>query len=620
VENAVFMSPSRAFVPAATLAPDPASAGEAARRLRAEQLLLLCRQWLRVPLPVLATATVIAYLAWDHAPRALLVAWAVATVAAVAARMRLCQVVLKEGRAAAQPERWSRMLTAIAGANGLISGAAAPLFLPMLPPTEQALLTMLMGCWGAGAVAANGSFPPAYYAFAWPFFAQLVAAWLFSGQEAYVWVMPILLMFVALLSSFVRENGSMVREAIGLRFANEKLLETKEQLIGLLRAAYDKAEAARHNAEQASRSKSQFLASASHDLRQPLHALSLLTALLADLSEDTRVREVGRHIGQSVQSLERLFNAILDLSKLDAGAVAPELRKFDLAELARQFSDEYRAKAVDKGLRFELECEPIWVLADPILLERILRNLLENAMRFTDSGRVVLRARRAGRDAIVTVTDTGRGIPATEQARVFEEFYQLHNPGRDRSKGLGLGLSIVKRLVDLLGYRIELASTPGHGTAFTLTLNGALTEAPEAAEREVAAAPAAADVAGLRVLVIEDDSEARLAIELTLRNWGCATMTAASLDEARSVLARAGSRPDVLLSDLRLGNGADGIAAIEALQAEFGPMPAALVTGDISGERLRELRAAALAVLHKPVKPEILRELLHRLARGVPPD
>jgi signal transduction histidine kinase len=613
------MGPPPAFEPAATLAPDLAGAGDATRRLRAEQLALLCRQWLRVPVPVVVTATVIAYLAWDHAPRALAVAWAVITVGAVAARMRLCRAVLKEGRAAAQPERWSLVLTAVAGANGVISGAAAPLFLPVLPPTEQALLTMLMGCWGAGAVAANGSYPPAYYAFAWPLFAQLAAAWLFSGQEAYVWVMPILLMFVALLSAFVRENGSMVREALGLRFANEKLLETKEQLIGLLRTAYDKAEAARHGAEQASRSKSQFLAAASHDLRQPLHALSLLTALLTDLGGDSRVREVGRQIGQSVGSLERLFNAILDLSKLDAGAVAPEPRKFDLAGLAHQLSVEYRAKAGDKGLRYEFECEPMWLLADPILLERILRNLLENAIRFTESGHVALRAQRAGRDAILTVADTGSGIPATEQARVFEEFYQLRNPGRDRSKGLGLGLSIVKRLVDLLGYRIELASALGRGTAFTLTMHGALTEAPEAAGREIAAAPAA-DVAGLRVLVIEDDSEARLAIELTLRNWGCTPLTAASLDEARSVLARNGGRPDVVLSDLQLGGGEgdDGIAAIEALQAEFGPLPAALLTGDISAERLRELRPVALEVLHKPVKPEILRELLHRLARGMP--
>jgi signal transduction histidine kinase len=612
------MSPTRAIAPAATLAPDAPVTGEGAGRLRSEQLALMCRQWQRVPVPVLAIATVITYLTWDHAPRWLAFAWSAVTVAAVVARMYLCRAVLKEGLAAAQPERWSRLLTVFAGANGVVSGAAAPLFLPVLPPIEQALVTMLMGCWGAGAVAANGSYPPAYYAFAWPLFAQLAAAWLFSGQDAYVWVLPILLMFVALLSAFVREHGEMVREGIELRFANERLLETKEQLIGLLRAAYDKAEAARHNAEQASRAKSQFLAAASHDLRQPLHALSLLTALLTDLGENSRVREVGRHIGQSVQSLERLFNALLDLSRLDAGALKPEPREFDFEDLARRISIEYRAKAGDKALRYEFDCEPMWLRADPILLERILRNLLENAVRFTDAGRVALRARRAGRDAILTVTDTGSGIPVAEQMRVFEEFYQLHNPGRDRSKGLGLGLSIVKRIVDLLGCRIELASTPGQGTTFTLLLPDALIEAPQAAGREAAAAPGA-DVAGLRVLVIEDDSEVRLAIGLTLRSWGCLPIIAASLDEARALLARGGGRADVLLSDLRLSSGVDGIAAILAMQAEFGPMPAAVLTGDISAESLRELQAAALTVLHKPVRPEALRELLNRLARGMPP-
>jgi len=606
------MSTPPAFAPAAALAPETAGAGEAAHRLRAEQLALLCRQWLRAPLPVLATVAFIAYLGWQHAPHALLGSWVALMVAGVVVRVRLCRAVLQEGRAARQPERWSRALTMASGLMGVLTGAAAPLFLPGLPPTEQALLTMLLGCWGAGAVAGNGSFPPAYYAFAWPLFALLALAWLFSGQEAYVWVLLMVLMFTLLLSSFVRENGAMLRGAIELRLANQKLLETKEQLIGLLRGAYDKAEAARRNAEQASRSKSQFLASASHDLRQPLHALSLLTALLNDLSTDGRVREVGRHIGQSVESLERLFNALLDLSKLDAGALAAEPRQIDLAELARRISVDYRAKAAEKSLRYELECEPIWLYADPILIERILRNLLENAVRFTDAGHVALRAARVGRDAIITVADSGSGIPAAEQTRVFEEFYQLHNPGRDRSKGLGLGLSIVRRLVDLLGYRIELASTPGQGTVFTLMLPGALTEAPA---HEGSAAPAAppADVAGLRVLVIEDDSEARLAIELTLRSWGCEPLIAASLGEARAALARAGGRPDVLLSDLRLSNGNDGIAAIHILQQEFGPMPAALLSGDVLGGRLH---ATSLPVLHKPVKPEALRELVHRLARG----
>jgi signal transduction histidine kinase len=605
------MSTPPAFAQAATLAPDNAGAGEVARRLRAEQLAALCRQWLRIPLPVLATVAVIAYLGWPHAPHALLIGWAVATVAVVAARVHLCRAVLQEGRAAAQPERWSRLLTVAAGLNGAFAGAAAPLFLPALPPTEQALLTMLMGCWGAGAVAGNSSFPPAYYAFAWTLFAQLAAAWLLSGQDAFAWVVLILAMFAVLLSMFVRENGAMLRGAIELRFANEKLLETKEQLIGLLRGAYDRADAARRNAEQASRSKSQFLAAASHDLRQPLHALSLLTALLNDLAADDRVREVGKHIGQSVESLERLFNALLDLSKLDAGALAAEPRQLDLAELSRRISVEYRAKAAEKALRFELECEPMWLYADPILLERILRNLLENAVRFTDSGHIALRAARAGRDAIISVADSGCGIPAAEQARVFEEFYQLHNPGRDRSKGLGLGLSIVRRLVDLLGYRIELASAPGQGSIFTLTLQGALTEA-QAAGPAQAAAPPAPDVAGLRVLVIEDDAEARLAIELTLRSWGCVPLVAASLAEARAA-ARAGARPDVLLSDLRLSNGHDGIAAIDELQKELGPLPAALLSGDVLGGRLH---ATSLPVLHKPVRPEALRELVHRLARG----
>jgi CheY-like chemotaxis protein len=325
------------------------------------------------------------------------------------------------------------------------------------------------------------------------------------------------------------------------------------------------------------------------------------------------VREVARHIDQSVQSLDRLFGALLDLSKLDAGVMKIELHELDLSELVEHLSAEYRSKAQEKSLAYDVACPRLWVRTDPMQLERILRNLLENAIRFTSAGRVALSAHRAGPDALITVLDTGSGIPKTEHARVFEEFYQLQNPGRDRSKGLGLGLSIVRRLVDLLGYRISLQSAPGQGSSFTVTLAGAMIE-PARSRREQPAA-AAADVTGLRVLVIEDDAEARRAIELTLQGWRCAPLVATDVDQAQALVAKRDG-VDVILSDLRLGNGASGIDAVKTLRGTLGSIPAALVTGDIAEERLLELRASGLPVLHKPVKADALRELLHRLATG----
>ena len=587
---------------------------QSSKRVLREQLLLLARQWVRVPVPVLILCFYVAYLGWGYASMAIVLGWSACTVGILIARSILLVRLKRSEELAKRPEIWAARLTALAALSGVVSGSAALLFLNVLPPERQALLTMVMCCWVAGGIASSSCYPRAYYAFAVPLIVQLAAAWAQHADAGSSFILILLAAFFAVLIAFVRDNGRVVVESIRLQFANAELLDQKEQLIGLLRAAFEKAEAARAKAEEANRSKSQFLASASHDLRQPLHALSLLTALLTEMTEDARVREVGRNIGHSVQSLDRLFGALLDLSKLDAGVITPEPRDMDFAQFVEQLSAEYRSKAQEKGLHYAIDCEPLWLRADPILLERIVRNLLENAIRFTESGSVSLRARSAGRDALISVSDTGRGIPHSEHGRVFEEFYQLQNPSRDRSKGLGLGLSIVKRLVELLGYRIELESAPGQGATFSLTLPGAITQRADAhVEPTSAQMP---DVRGLRVLVIEDDAEARQAMEMTLRRWGCEPLVAESLQQARELTRVAGDSTDIVLSDLRLGNGADGIAAIEALRAEFGPLPAALITGDIGGERLRELRASGLPVLHKPVKAETLRELLHGLARG----
>lgn len=605
------MAPDQATVPPGMLARGVRSGPEAASRVLAEQLTLLCQQWVRLPLPMLLLCLYVGYLVWGYVHPGILLGWAAALLGGIIGRSSY--LIVHRAKVKQQPQAWAGRLVAFAVVSGIIAGSAAPLFFNGLPPDRQALLTMVMCCWGAGGIATSGAYPRAYYAFALPLFAQIAVVWLQPGAPDAWFISILLCAFLAVMIIFVRDNGRMVVESIRLRFVNEELLAQQEQLIGLLRAEFEKAEGARAKAEEASRSKSQFLAAASHDLRQPLHALSLLTALLNDLTDDSRVREVGGHIGQSVQSLDRLFGALLDLSKLDAGVVKPDLREIDLAELLGQLSVEYRPKAQEKGLAYQLHCEPMWLRADAILLERIVRNLLENAIRFTDSGRVVLEARRTGADAVITVSDSGPGIAKSEHARVFEEFYQLNNTGRDRSKGLGLGLSIVKRLADLLGYRIDLNSSKDQGASFAITLPGALAERPDAAPQQ--AVPAAKDVRGVKVLLVEDDAEARLAMQLTLERWGCDTLIAASLPEARAALAARDTAVDVILSDFRLANGADGIEAIRALREEFGLVPAALLTGDISGERLLELRASGLPVLHKPVKAEALRELLHRLAR-----
>jgi signal transduction histidine kinase/CheY-like chemotaxis protein len=582
-------------------------------RILSKQLELLCTQWVRAPLPVAVACIATVYLVWDYTDRVDATAWGVITTGAIAARSALCWSLLRHSIDPQFAARWARRLTAFAFVNGLIAGAVAPFAFADLPYERLALMTMVLCCWAAAAIATSGSYPLAYLAFVWPFLAQIVLGWQMV-DAAQAWLVSGLIVVLALvLTSFAHNTGRAVVESIQLRYANEELLGQQERLIGLLRVAYEKAESARAQAEEASRSKSRFLASASHDLRQPLHALSLLTSLLNDMTEDTRVREVGQHIDRSVQSLDGLFGALLDLSKLDAGAVTPERHTVGLAELVDRLSVEYQPKALEKGLTFSTQVEPIWIATDPILLERIVRNLIDNAIRFTSSGGVQVNAQRVAEGVVLSVCDTGVGIPDSEQARVFEEFYQLDNPGRDRSRGLGLGLSIVARLTTLLGYELKLKSSPARGATFTIVIpSSCIVPGPES--ESAAAAPADVDVAGLEVMFIEDDAEVRNAVTLTLERWGCRAIVLAGPEEAMREF-ESGRRPQVLICDLRLDQGVSGIATIQALREAFGPVPAAVVTGDISAERLAELRASGLPVLHKPVQARELRALVRTLGR-----
>lgn len=585
------------------------------QRVLGEQVTLLCRNWTRVPFALLALTAYLSYLVWDFASPVAVLGWALLTVLAGLVRSELCKRVLRGRLAVAHPGRWASGLAAFAVANGAISGASALLFFGSLPIERQAVLTMLICCWGAGAIAANGPYPPAYYAFATPLFLQIIAAWYTAHIPGVAYISLLLVLFLLFMVVFARDHGRVIADSIRLRYANEQLIGQKDELIGLMRTAFQKAEEARSRAEEASRSKSQFLAAASHDLRQPLHALSLFTAVLNDVTEDSRVRQVGQSIERSVQSLDRLFGALLDLSKLDAGVVTPTLAECDLGEMLERLSAEYRGKAREKRLEYHSNCPALWIRTDPILLERIVRNLLENAIRFTKAGHIRLQAGRLGHDVQIAVSDTGIGIPASEQTRVFEEFYQLHNPGRDRTEGLGLGLSIVRRLVDLLGYRMALASAPGEGTTFTIDLPGVAIGAPSATSRSSPPSPveSASELASLDVLVLDDDAEVREAMESMLERWGCRALVAASLDEAIELADAV--RPACMLSDLRLAGGASGIDAISALRARLGPLPAALITGDIAADKLLEVRSTGLPLLHKPVQAGKLLHMLIALAR-----
>jgi CheY-like chemotaxis protein len=367
-------------------------------------------------------------------------------------------------------------------------------------------------------------------------------------------------------------------------------------------------------AKSANLAKSRFLAAASHDLRQPMHALSLYLGGLSGLDLSPQAKATLGNASQCAQTMDGMFRALLDISRLDAGAVQPELRAFPLAPLLERIRVEFEPQVRAKGLALRVAPSAAWVRGDSAFLDRVLRNLTANAVRYTHRGRILIGCRRRAGALTIGVYDTGIGIAREEQRLVFEEFYQVGNKERDRSRGMGLGLAIVDRLAKLMQAKITLRSAPGRGSVFAVEL-------PLASRRDAALEPSAPRAAGARrsfagslVAVIDDEEMILNATRSLLEQWDCTVVTAVSGRKAMEQLSTSPRAPDAIVCDYRLRGGENGLAVIDSLRSEFNEdIPALLITGDTGPDRLREIEASGLSVLHKPVTDQVLRDALGRL-------
>ena len=367
-------------------------------------------------------------------------------------------------------------------------------------------------------------------------------------------------------------------------------------------------------AEEANLAKSRFLAAASHDLRQPVHALSLSVGALHALRLPDAAAELVDHIEQSVEALDGLFTALLDISRLDAGVITPEPRAFAIQPVLDRMYRDHALEAAAKGVALRVVPCSLHVQTDPVLFERVLRNLVSNAVRYTDRGRVLIGCRR-GAAVRVEVWDTGRGIPPRLQEAVFQEFFQVDNQQRDRRAGLGLGLAIVRRLTALLDIDLALRSEEGSGSVFSLSLRAAdpvVRVDPAPAERADAVPPGRGFI-----LVVDDEPAIQAAMRALLTGWGYDVLAAGSCAEMLQLLAFCPTQPGLLICDYRLRDGENGIATVERLQSEYNDdLPAILVTGDTAPERLLEAQASGLMLLHKPVEHGRLRFAIEQSLAG----
>lgn len=589
-------------VGAAPARPQPSNDDRArAAHLRGQQLELLALQATRSPFAIFVAVAFVTYIVWDHVSLWVVAAWAGTLAVVVFSRMRYALHLLRTEVADARPAL-ARM-TWFAFANGAVTGALMPLFFNSLSFEGQALLTMLLVSWSAGGVTTAAAYARAFYAFIGPALLPGAAMWAMTGIPEHA-VLGVLIVIFGLLQIFlVRDNERVVRTSFSIRYDNERLLKA-------LDAERREAALARDRAEDANRAKSRFLAAASHDLRQPLHALSLYSAVLKLRATDPNTVEIAEQINKASSALTALVDSLLDISKLDAGAVRPEVQPFDLRKFVERIGADFRPLAERNRLDFDVETTDATVLSDPVLLERVLRNLLDNAVKYTRAGSVRLVATSVGETVCIVVRDTGVGIPAEERDRVFEEFYQIGNPERDRTQGLGLGLAIVRRLAQLLKLQIDVQSEPGRGTTFSLSLprvkQGRSTPAPNV---QNVSAPSSA-LEGTRVLVIDDEPAVRSGMQTLLETWGCRVTACAGLEEAEQRIASQDLRINLIVADLRLRNGENGIETVRRLRARSGDVPALMISGDTAPERLREAEASGLPFLHKPVPADTLREHL----------
>lgn len=424
----------------------------------------------------------------------------------------------------------------------------------------------------------------------------------------------------------VREQGRYEAEGWRMRKSGGQfwghvvitpLYDAAGQLRGFVRISRDMTEQkrvqadllrAKEEAERANLAKSKFLAAASHDLRQPVQALFFFSSALSHKLRNSPGREVLVDLERSLDALNMLLDSLLDISKLDAGIVAPKETVFSVASLLDRMETEFGPAARHKGLEMRVVGSNAAIRSDPALLSRVLQNLVANAVRYTPRGKILLGCRRRGTWLRIEVWDTGIGIPEDRQREIFEEFYQVGNFERDRSQGLGLGLAIVDRLVNLLGLRLDLKSSPGSGSMFAV-------EVPVGdggrVDRHPLAQSTSENTGDRLVVIIDDEASVLSGLRLILEEWGFEVLAASSEDEAMAMLGRRNRQPNAIVADYRLRDGRTGTDAIRHIRDLFHfPIPSIIITGDTAPERLREAEASGLRILHKPVQPPQLHSLL----------
>jgi signal transduction histidine kinase len=578
------------------------------RRARAEQIATLYTQWGRTTMSMVLGGLILMAVMWRVVPHAELATWFAAILVNQAWRLALARRYRVSAPDAAERVRWGYAWALGSTLAGSLWGVAGVLWFMPGDPGHQALLIVCLFGVILGGLNLTTVFKPAFYGFVLPALLPPIARVALEGDEVHGFIAAVLLVVLAFTLRFGHGLNDLLTESLAMRHENIDLIDE-------LQAQSLAAERARAEAEAANLSKTQFLAAASHDLRQPLHAMGLFAATLSEKVHDAAVRNLVSSINASVEALERLFSALLDISKLDTGAVVPNRAAFALAPLLARLEHEYAPIAAVSGLRLGVVSTRLWTDSDPVLLERILSNLVSNAIRYTVRGGVVIGVRRDGQRIALQVWDSGIGIAPCDRERIFDEFYQIGNTERHSSKGMGLGLAITRRLTDLLGHPISVDSRPGRGSRFSVELPCATPERQASPAAALAGQSSALSLlAGAQIAVVDDELAVVDGMRELYAAWGAEVIAARSGDGLLAALGETGRYPDLIVADYWLTRGELGTDVIERLRREMGlSIPALLISGHSGAGTLGRMHSPGCEILIKPVLPRELKDASVRL-------
>ena len=581
------------------------------QRIQGELIDSLYNQLPALLLPQALIGTACVFMLWKISDRTHLLVWLIILYSMLLTRWSMLTIYQSRSIAKNNVSFWSRLSVLYSIGYGLAWGALPMVFLEPSHPISFVAITLVLIGLGIGASIIYAYHPLSYLCLAIPKLGLLSFTLFRNGDDIGIALGAMVLFAFLFAFGCNRFSSQVLNTSIRLRFENESLRQEAEKKSDML-------ESSLRVAEQANTAKTRFLAAASHDLRQPIHALGLFFATLAEKVRNPETEPMIERVEDSIGAIDSMLNALLDVSKLDAGVVQPNITNVSLSTLFARIRSEYQPVAYERGNQLKVRSSQAFVRSDPVMLEQILRNLVSNALRYTANGRVLLAARRRDKRLSIEIYDTGLGIPEDELNSIFLEFHQLGNPERDRRQGLGLGLAIVKRVATLLSHEVEVRSQLSKGSRFSL-----IVPLVEAAPQLIAVDDNAAtirsigaELKGRRVLVLDDDIDILDAMRRLLESWGCQVATAVTPEQAISDVQQTEGQPELLIADYRLRSKASGLDAAKTLQGIVGDhLSVLIITGDTAPDRLREAENSGYPLLHKPVQPSKLRSAMRRLNR-----